>query len=80
MLTFLLGVLKNFKTLIPYENSLDDLQLICDTYIEDLIKTEEPKLLGEYIEKTDERNVNNKYNSCSLKSGTIIKGYAKRYM
>jgi type I restriction enzyme S subunit len=35
---------------------LDDLQLICDTYIEDLIKTENPKLLGEYIERTDERN------------------------
>tara|TARA_Y100001970_G_C14177297_1_gene827723 strand:+ start:642 stop:1757 length:1116 start_codon:yes stop_codon:yes gene_type:complete len=41
-----------------YENSFEDLQLICDTYIEDLIKTEEPKLLGEYIEKLDDRNTN----------------------
>jgi type I restriction enzyme S subunit len=30
------GLLNNQKV---YENSLDDLQLICDTYIEDLIKT-----------------------------------------
>jgi type I restriction enzyme S subunit len=39
-----------------YENSLADLQLICDTYIENLIKTENPKVLGEYIEQLDERN------------------------
>ena len=39
-----------------YENSLDDLQLICDTYIENLIKTEEPKILGKYIQQADERN------------------------
>ena len=39
-----------------YEGSLADLQLICDTYIENLIKTEEPKVLGEYIEQSDERN------------------------
>ncbi|SHN93145.1 restriction endonuclease subunit S [bacterium endosymbiont of Bathymodiolus sp. 5 South] len=47
------GLLNNQKV---YENSLDDLQLICDTYIEDLIKIEESKLLGEYIERTNERN------------------------
>ncbi len=47
------GLLNNQKV---YENSLEDLQLICDTYIEDLIKTEEPKLLGEYIEQVNERN------------------------
>lgn len=39
-----------------YENSLADLQLICDTYIENLIKKEEPKTLGEYIEQSEERN------------------------
>jgi len=39
-----------------YENSLEDLQLICDTYIEDLIKTQEPKTLGTYIQQSDERN------------------------
>ncbi len=49
------GVLNNQKV---YENSLEDLQLICDTFIEDLIKTEEPKLLGDYIERTNERNTN----------------------
>ncbi|QEK51031.1 restriction endonuclease subunit S [Pedobacter aquae] len=47
------GLLTNQKT---YENSLADLQLICDSYIENLIKTEEPELLGEYIEQSDERN------------------------
>lgn len=47
------GLLNNQKC---YENSLADLQLICDTYIEDLIKTEEPKTLGDYIEQSDERN------------------------
>jgi type I restriction enzyme S subunit len=39
-----------------YENSLDDLQLICDNYIENLIRTEEPKILGDYIQQSEERN------------------------
>lgn len=47
------GLLTNQKT---YENSLTDLQLICDSYIENLIKTEESKALGEFIEQSDERN------------------------
>jgi len=47
------GLLTNQKV---YENSLDDLQLICDTYIEDLIKSKEPKTLGEFIQQSDERN------------------------
>lgn len=47
------GLLTNQKT---YANSLEDLQLICDTYIENLIKTEKEKVLGEYIEQSDERN------------------------
>ncbi len=48
------GLLTNQKT---YANSLADLQLICDTYIENLIKTEKPKPLGEYIEQSVERNI-----------------------
>jgi type I restriction enzyme S subunit len=47
------GLLDNQKS---YENSLDDLQLICDTYIENLIKTEESKRLGDYIHQSAERN------------------------
>jgi type I restriction enzyme S subunit len=47
------GLLTNQKV---YQNSLEDLQLICDTYIENLIKTEESKTLGDYIEQSDERN------------------------
>ncbi len=39
-----------------YESSLKDLQLICDSYIENLIKIEKPKLLGDYIQQSDERN------------------------
>jgi type I restriction enzyme S subunit len=47
------GLLNNQKC---YAQSLEDLQLICDTYIENLIKTEEPKTLGDYIERLEERN------------------------
>ena len=47
------GILANQKT---YENSLADLQLICDTYIEDLIIKEPAKTLGTYIQQADERN------------------------
>jgi type I restriction enzyme S subunit len=47
------GLLTNQKT---YENSLADLQLICDSYIENLIKKEKSKVLGHYIEQSDERN------------------------
>jgi len=52
------GLLTNQKV---YENSLTDLQLICDTYIEDLIKKEPLKPLGEYIELNELRNSYLKY-------------------
>jgi type I restriction enzyme S subunit len=54
------GLLTNQKV---YENSLDDLQLICDTYIENLIKKEELKKLGDYIERLNIKNLDDKYNS-----------------
>ena len=44
-----------------YENSLEDLQLICDTYLEDLIKSEEPKRLGDFVELIEQRNSQLKY-------------------
>ncbi len=47
------GLLTNQKT---YENSLKDLLLICDTYIEDLIKKEPLKELRSYIKAIDTRN------------------------
>lgn len=50
------GLLNNQRT---YEQSLDDLQLICDGYIENLIKTQEHKRLGNYIEQQGERNEQN---------------------
>lgn len=49
------GLISNQKA---YECSLADLQLICDTYIENLIKNEPKKVLGDYIEQADERNRN----------------------
>jgi type I restriction enzyme, S subunit len=45
-----------------FEKSLKDLQFICDTYIEKLIRAEEPKTLGCYIEKTNKKNINDKIN------------------
>ncbi len=50
------GLLTNQKV---YENSLEDLQLICDTYIENLIKTEKKKVLGDYIARTEIKNSDN---------------------
>jgi len=47
------GLLNNQKV---YEDSLDDLQLICDSYIENLIKIEKHKTLGDYIQQSDKRN------------------------
>ncbi len=47
------ALLTNQKT---YEGSLTDLQLICDTYLEDLIKKEPLKSLEEYMQQSDERN------------------------
>lgn len=47
------GLLNNQKI---YEDGLDDLQLICDSYIENLMKTEKHKTLGEYIQQSEERN------------------------
>ena len=46
-----------------YQNSIEDLQLICDNYIENLIKTESKKKLGEYIQRLTRKNGYNKYNS-----------------
>ena len=54
------GLMSNQKV---YQNSLDDLQMICDTYIENLIKTEESKTLGDYIEQSEERNSDLKINN-----------------
>lgn len=47
------ALLNNQRT---YEQSLDDLQLICDGYIENLIQKEEHKKLGDYIRESDKRN------------------------
>ncbi|MES2376319.1 MAG: restriction endonuclease subunit S [Bacteroidota bacterium] len=54
------GLMSNQAT---YESSLKDLQLICDTYIEDLLKKGTEELLGKYIQQSDERNSNLKINN-----------------
>ncbi len=42
-----------------YEGSLDDLQLICDTFIEDLAKKKDLiKILGNYIKELNIKNIN----------------------
>lgn len=47
------GLMANQKV---YQESLDDLQLICDSYIENLINKEDSKALGDYIALCEERN------------------------
>ncbi|WP_200149574.1 restriction endonuclease subunit S [Francisella philomiragia] len=54
------GLLNNQRT---YEQSLADLQLICDGYIENLIKTQEHKRLASYIKESDKRNNDQKINN-----------------
>lgn len=39
-----------------YEGSLEDLQLICDTFIEDLVKKKDLKRLGDYIQQSEYEN------------------------
>ena len=51
------GLLNNQKV---YENSLDDLQLICDTYMETLKDLENKQPLGELVESFDIRNSDGK--------------------
>lgn len=51
------GILTNQKT---YESSLNDLQLICDTYIEDLIKKGPLENLGQFLNPIDTRNTDEK--------------------
>lgn len=58
-----------------YKNSFEDLQLICDTYIENLIKKEKPKVLGEYIEQTNIRNSNLKLSLSSVRGVSINKTF-----
>lgn len=47
------GLMKNQKC---YEDSLEDLRLICDTFIEDQIKKGNAQKLGPYIQKSDKKN------------------------
>ena len=47
------GIIKNQKC---YENSLDDLKLICDTFMNKQIKQGKREKLGPYIKQTEERN------------------------
>lgn len=46
-----------------YENSLEDLQLICDSYIDNYKNLENKKTIGELVRLVDVRNVDNLYSS-----------------
>lgn len=47
------GILANQKT---YENSLDDLQLICNSYMDNLKSNKEKQPIGELVKLIDKRN------------------------
>lgn len=49
------GLLNNQSA---YERSLNDLQLICDTFMDSLTKTVQSQPIGDYIRQVDERNYN----------------------
>lgn len=51
-----------------YERGLDDLKLVCDGYIEDLRKKMSSEKIGPYIEKVDERNVDERLSIADVKS------------
>ncbi len=51
------NLLRNQKT---YENSLNDLQLICDTFFEKLRKEKDAEILGPYIKSIETRNKDGK--------------------
>ena len=51
------AMLENQKS---YERGLDDLKLVCDAYIENLMKNTHIEVIEPYIERVDIRNVENK--------------------
>lgn len=51
------AMLENQKS---YERGLDDLKLVCDAYIENLMKNTPIEVIEPYIERVDIRNVENK--------------------
>ena len=53
-------LLRNQKS---YSTSLEDLQFICDAFIDDLAKNNELKRLGDYIEKISTKNVDDRLKS-----------------
>ncbi len=53
------GLLNNQKS---YEKSLDDLQLICNSFLDDLLKKRGLEFIGNHIRLTDERNSSGKVN------------------
>lgn len=51
-----------------YERGLEDLKLVCDAYIEDLRRKMPCEKIGKYIERVDERNVDEELNVSDVKS------------
>lgn len=60
------GLLNNLKC---YQNSLEDLKLVCDGYIEDLRKKYSVEKIGKYIKRYNNKNIDNK---CSKVMGISV--------
>lgn len=67
-----LSLLNNFDL---YRSRVDDLQLICDGYIEELNKTINPQVLKEYITPCCETNIDNHFTLNDLRGISIQKKF-----
>lgn len=63
------------KNLEAYQSKVDDLKLVCDGYIDQLKKTNNPERIGDYIEQCDERNSENIYTLNDLRGISIQKKF-----
>jgi type I restriction enzyme S subunit len=63
------------NNLEAYQSKVDDLKLVCDGYIDQLKKTNNPERIGDYIEQCDERNSENIYTLNDLRGISIQKKF-----
>ena len=63
------------NNLEAYQSKVDDLKLVCDGYIDQLIKNNSPERIGDYIEQRNERNSENIYTLDDLRGISIQKKF-----
>ena len=63
------------NNLEAYQSKVDDLKLVCDGYIDQLKKTNNPERISDYIEQCDERNSENIYTLNDLRGISIQKKF-----